>query len=103
MAKLKEEAMAYEPSNTKNIADLDEVSVELDLLDGSGTDKDGKDFKYKYIVVKEENYRVPGIVLSQLKGILEENPNLTHFKVKRNGSGLATQYQVIAKVSAQKV
>ena len=49
MATLKEEAKAYIPKQTKNIADLSEVDVNVALLDGEGTDAEGKEFKYKSI------------------------------------------------------
>jgi hypothetical protein len=66
MAKLKDEAMAYESKLTKNIADLD-----------------------------GEKYRVPNSVLKQLKVLLEDNPDLKKFKVKKSGVGLNTDYTVI--------
>lgn len=95
MATLKESAQAYEPPKTLNIADLEKVSTDLDLKDGSGKDKDGEEFKYKYIVVKDQEYRVPGTVLGSLKAILEKMPNLKHFSVLKSGEGRATRYQVI--------
>ena len=45
MATLKEEALAYEPPQTMNIADLEKIPVEIELFDGEGTSKDGEVFK----------------------------------------------------------
>lgn len=97
MGTLKEEAQAYEPKAlTKNIAELDKVSIDFKLEDGSGTNKDTKEeFKYKYIEINGEEYRVPGIVLGDLKAILEEKPDLKTFKVKRTGKGFDTRYTII--------
>lgn len=95
MATLKEAAQGYIPPQTKNIADLDKFSVDLEIKDGAGTDKDGEPFNYKYVEVNGEQYRVPGKVLGDVKKILEANPTTKFFKVAKTGSGLATQYTVI--------
>lgn len=95
MATLKENAMAYEPKETKNIADLSEVSVELNLETGAGKDNEGKEFTYKFIKLNGEEYRVPGKVLGDLKAILQKKPTLKKFSVTKKGQGLNTQYTVI--------
>lgn len=95
MASLKDEAKAYTPTQTKNIADLKEVSVELHLEDRKGKNKDNETFEYKVIVVDGEDYRVPGKVLGDLKSILEKKPTLKTFSVSKKGTGLNTQYTVI--------
>jgi len=95
MSNIKENALAYMPKQTKNIADLEKVSVELDLEDRDGTDSDGKPFYYKVLIIDGEEYRVPGVVLGDLKTHLEANPELTHFKVIRKGTGKSTKYTVI--------
>ena len=95
MAKLKEEARDYEPPQTKNIADLEKVSVDVDLEDREGSDKNGKKFKYKVFIADGEDYRVPGVVLGDLKEILKEKPFLKFFKVNKKGEGLQTKYTVI--------
>ena len=76
MGTLKEGAMAYEPPTTLNIADLDKVPVEMELKDGEGKDSAGEVFKYKYVVIDEKQYRVPGRVLGGIKGILEKMPHI---------------------------
>ena len=95
MATLKDFAKEYEPKQTKNIADLTEVSTDLEIISKTGKDKDGKEFDYLVIVVDGEDYRIPGKVVGDLKAILKENPALKKFKVKKSGSGLATTYTVI--------
>ena len=95
MASLGEEAKAYIPKQTKNIADLAEVSTALDLKDGAAADADGKEFTYKYIEVDGDEYRVPGKVLKDLKAILEKKPTLKTFSVSKQGQGLNTTYTVI--------
>ena len=103
MTNLKEEAQAYKPTTTKNIAELNEVSVDLDLQDDEFefTDADGntKVVKQKIIEINEEKYRVPVSVIQQLKVMIEDNPNLTKFKVKKTGEGKdKTRYTVIPLV-----
>ena len=99
MANLKETASAYIAPQTLNIADLDVVLVSSDVQTQTGTNKDGEDFEYNYIEVEDKNYRVPNSVLTKLKTILEEQPNLTKFKVKKSGTGLQTRYTVIPIVA----
>lgn len=102
MAKLGEFAKEYEtPSATKNIADLSEVSTDLELEDDTFefTDKvtgDVKKVTQKVINLNGENYRVPISVVQQLKVLLEDNPDLKTFKVKKSGSTKDdTRYQCI--------
>jgi hypothetical protein len=95
MQSIRDAAKAYVPKQTKNIAELPSVSADLAVMQGEGQDKDGKKFEYDYIEVNSEQYRVPGKVLNDLKQILAEKPNLKLFKVKKQGTGLNTQYTVI--------
>jgi len=95
MATIKEEAKDFKPMQTKNIADLDKVDVSLDIQDREGTDKDDNVFKYKVVVVGGEDYRIPNIVIGQLKSILEKKSDLKTFSVSKTGTGLSTQYTVI--------
>lgn len=96
MAKLKEEAQAYEPQQAKNIAELEIVDINLEVKESQEFETDeGKKFKYKYVEFEGDKYRVPNTVLEQLKGLLEERPKMTKFRVKKSGSGLNTKYQVI--------
>jgi len=102
MTKLNDFAKDFEPaSKTKNIADLKEVSTDIDLIDDEFevTDKVTKQVKVvkqKVIVVAGEQYRVPNSVIAQLKVILEDNPNCKKFKVKKSGTTMDdTRYMVI--------
>jgi len=102
MTKLNEYAKDFEPtSKTKNIADLKEVSTDIDLVDDEFevTDKvtkQVKKVKQKVIVVAGDKYRVPASVIGQLKVVLEDNPSCKKFKVKKSGTTMDdTRYQVI--------
>jgi len=102
MTKLNEFAKDFVPaSKTKNIADLKEVSMDIELIDDEFevTDKvtkQVKTVKQKVIIVDNEQYRVPSSVIGQLKGLLEEMPNCKKFKVKKTGTTMDdTRYQVI--------
>lgn len=96
MATLREEAMAYEPPQTLNIADLEKVPVSVEIFEKESKDADGKPFKYKYAVFNDEEYRVPASVLEKIQTILKLKPQVEHVKVKKSGSGLGTRYKVEA-------
>ena len=95
MESIKAAAQAYKPQQTHNICDLQKVSVDLQLEDREGVDKDNKAFSYKVVVIAGEEYRVPGKVLGDLKSIIEKKPDLKTFAVMKKGTGLATTYTVI--------
>lgn len=95
MASIKDEAQAYEPPQTKNIANLEKIPTNIEVVEKEYTKGDGDKFKLKVIVVNDEEYRVPTSVLKSLKAILEEKPDLKFFKVKKSGEGLKTEYTVI--------
>jgi len=95
MVTLNEFAQAFESKQTKNIADLKEVSTTLNVEPRSGLDKNKEKFTYNVIVIDGEEYRVPDSVMTGLKAILEKKPTLTKFSVSKTGSGLNTSYQVI--------
>lgn len=92
---IKNTALAYESKSVGNIADLSKVSTDLVLEDREGVNDEQKTFEYKVITVEGQDYRVPVSVLKNLKTILEDNPNLKYFKVRKSGQGLATEYTVI--------
>jgi hypothetical protein len=97
MTSLNEFAKGYTPETAvKNISDLKEVDVTVNLEDREGTDKKGNTFKYKAIVVNGETYRVPSSVIGALKAILEKKPSLKKFSVARQGKSKEdTKYTVI--------
>ena len=98
MGTIKQEASAYESHSVGNIADIPKVSADLVLEDREGTNDEGKTFTYKVVEIEGQFYRVPASVLKSLKAILEDSPNLKFFKVKKTGTGLATEYTVIPLV-----
>jgi hypothetical protein len=96
MTSLSEFAKGFTPATTKNISDLKEVDVSLQLEDREGMDKKTNAFKYKVIVVNGEDYRVPSSVIGALKAILEKKPTLKKFSVARQGKSKEdTKYTVI--------
>lgn len=94
MAKLSEEALTYEGPKTKNISELAEVPVDVEVQEKTAGEGENS-FTYKYITVNGEDYRIGASVLKQLKAHLENNPKLTKFKVTKVGEGLKTEYTVI--------
>jgi hypothetical protein len=94
MSSLKEEASAYEQKRTLNIVDLDKVDLSYPVEDRTGTDKEGKAFNYKVIVINSQEYRVPNTVLEEIKKILKLKPETKFVKVTKKGTGLNTSYAV---------
>ena len=101
MASIGQEAINYEPPQTKNIAELEKIDILLPLIDGEGKDKDGEVFKYKYLEVEGEKYRVPGSVLGGIKAVLKKMPHVTHVTVDKEGMGMNTRYHVMPFVEAK--
>ena len=97
MGSLKDESKAFEAKGVLTIADLNQVDINLNLFEGEGINSnDGKPFKFRYIEVEGQQYRVPDSVRSQIKEILSMKPDCKLIKVKKTGAGMLTKYQVIA-------
>lgn len=93
---LKDEALESESiAKSKNITELPQVSNALFVEQETFTNNEGKEVTIKVVRVGKERYRVPQSVLNSLKVILEDNPNLRTFKVKKTGEGMDTRYTVI--------
>jgi len=106
MATIKESALAYEPPQTKNIAELEYVSVDIDIAEETHQKNDGEEFTVKIAVIDNQKYRIPNSVLEGLKSILKKFPDTKYFCVDRSGAGMNTKYQVLphqGKVSEVKV
>jgi len=94
MTSLKEEAIAYVQKQTLNVADLDKVDLSFPIEDRVGTDNEGKDFKYKVIVMNDQEYRIPNTVIEEIQKILKLKPETKAVKVSKTGAGLNTRYSV---------
>ena len=91
MGTIKDKAKEYEAkAKVKNISELPSIETNLVVFDDADAE-----FPYSYIEVNGERYKIPTSVLASLKAILEENPNLKKFKVKKSGEGMDTRYTVI--------
>lgn len=95
MTTLKQTAKEYVAPATKNIADLEKVSINIELQTQEAKDKDNNPFTYQYFELEGVKYRVPNTVIDQLKGFIEMKPNLEYIRVLKKGSGMNTQYQVV--------
>jgi len=95
MASIKQGAEAYVPPQTLNIADLEKVSIDMDLKEGIGSEGTKDQFKYMYVEIDKKKYRVPGCVLGSIKALLKKIPALEFVSVIKEGTGLQTRYQVI--------
>lgn len=88
-------AKEYEPQQMKNIADLEVVRSDIDIKAETRKDANNDEYRVMFIVIDGVEYRVPPSVITQLKAVIEEKPDLVSFKVTKTGTGLGTSYQVI--------
>jgi len=95
MVTVKEKAESYESPKTKNIADLELVSVDENIQERVYKEGEEDEFTLNVMVIDGEDYRVPDSVLKDLKALVEDNPKLTHFKVLKSGSRMKTSYTVV--------
>lgn len=95
MATIKQEARDYEGAVTKNITDLQKISVDIEITENTYTKEDGEDFSIKEFEVEGQKYRMPNSVLANLKVILEKKPELKCFSVSKTGEGMQTKYTVV--------
>jgi len=101
---LKETAQAYvPPQQTLNIAELERVSVNVELSEEQHIDKDGNPFKINVFEQDGKKYRVPSSVLKGIKSIIERIPTTTHICVLKSGNGMDTSYQVIPNNPVEQV
>ncbi len=95
MATLREEAMAYEPPQTLNIADLAAVTLDdLEVDEAEKLNSEGETFRYKFALIDGKEYRIPNSVLEEIQTIIKLKPEVKSVKVNKTGSGLATRYKV---------
>lgn len=93
---LKQEIENYQPNTTMNVTDLKFVTTDMEILDsGELTNNDGEKFSYKYIQISDIKYRIPPVVIGDMKEILKSFPDTTKFKVTRKGAGINTRYAVM--------
>ncbi len=95
MVTLKEAAENYEPSKTKNIAELEAVSVEQEIVTETRKNNEGENYVISFVLIDGLEYRVPKSVLEQLQEIQKAKPGLKTFKVSKKGEGMNTKYTVI--------
>jgi len=95
MSSIKEAAEQFEPTTTKNISELESVSVDLELYEKTFKQGTPDEFTIKVTRIDDVEYRVPITVLADLKAILEKKPGLKEFAVSKSGQGMNTSYTVI--------
>lgn len=95
MTNLRETAKAYQPQQTKNIAELEAVSLDVPITEKTAKNKDGVEFSFYVATILGEEYRVPSSVLNDIKAIMTAKPTLKTVKVIKKGQGMATSYTVI--------
>jgi len=98
MTTLKEGAEAYEPKNTLNIADLNEVSIEVPMEERKFKEGTPDEFTIMVALVDDKEYRVPWTVLKQVKEMLvhPKTRTMKKFSVLKTGEGQQnTRYNVL--------
>lgn len=97
MATIREAAQAFEPQQTHNIAELEEVSVDIEIQTNKGKTRDGEEFEFYFTTIDGKDYRIPSSVLAGLKALLKKAPQMKAFSVLKEGTGMNTKYQVIPR------
>lgn len=93
---IKEKVKTIEKKTTKNISELEKVSVNLEVgVRGPFNKGTPEEFFIDVVVVNGEDYYMPFAVQIALKEILVKFPMLKDFSVMKTGEGKATRYQVI--------
>jgi hypothetical protein len=95
MATVRESAENFVPASSLTIADLEAVSVSEDIVEKTYKEGTADEYTNNVIVKEGKDYRVPDIVLKNLKAVLKEKPNMTTFKVTKEGEGIHTSYTII--------
>ena len=99
MATLKDEALAYEPKVTKNIADLEKFDASEPVLTRKGKNNDDEEYEYYVLVRDGEDYRIPNSVMDTIKNLIETNvkhgKEVKYFSVDKKGEGMKSKYSVI--------
>lgn len=96
MTTIKEAAQAYEPKQTKNIADLKRINATEIILHKVVDEGKSTQWEYNYVEIDDVEYRVPDSVLKQLKIHVAANSDFTHFQVVKEGTGkTGTTYTVV--------
>jgi|TARA_Y100000034_G_scaffold18559_1_gene20627 hypothetical protein len=95
MGSLREEALAYEPQTTLNIADLTAVPIDdLNLIHEEKEDSEGHPYSQNIVVIDGKRYRVPATVLEGIQTIIRLKPEVKNVKVIKSGEGKLTKYKV---------
>jgi len=94
MPTLKEVATGFVAPEKLNAADLDFLSVDMELKTLKGKNEQGEEYLYRAFVDGVKEYYVANSVIQQIQEILKLKPEAKKFTVKKTGSGLATRYKV---------
>lgn len=95
MGSLREEAEAYEPQTTLNIADLTAVPIDdLNLVREDKEDAEGKPYTQNIVTIDGKRYRVPATVLEGIQTIIKLKPSIKNVRVLKSGEGKLTKYKV---------
>lgn len=94
MVTLGEYAKTYEAQKVGNVADLDELPLNVPISEKKGVDKDNVPYSYFVVEINGLQYRVPGSVIDEIQMLQKLSPNLTKVKVIKSGSGMNTKYKV---------
>lgn len=100
MVTLREKAIAYTPTQTLNIADLDSFPVDAEVFEATKEKKNDKGevetFSYNYVLFNDVEYRIPNSVVEQIQTILSLKPEVQFVRARKTGSGLNTKYKTEA-------
>ena len=93
---IRQKAIEATSENTeiKNVADLVQINIDTVLESRTFAKGTDKEFTINGFEVDGVFYRVPNTVVTQIKILLEDIPDLQFVKVKKSGKDLNTVYMV---------
>ena len=84
----------YEPQTILNVAELDEVPLDVMINVEKKTNEDGEVYLQKFFIYNDKKYRVPNPVFEEIQKILKLRPDAKKVKVVKTGEGLKSRYKV---------
>ena len=96
MITIRQKAEQYKQKQTLTVADLANFGVDAEIHEGEGLDEKGEAYKYNYIEIAGQKYRIPDSVIEQIQTILNLKPTISIVSASKSGSGLGTRYKVSA-------
>ena len=85
MTTLKDASLSH--TAKKELYHLDSVPVDIEMQEGSFTNKEGKEVKYNFVEIEGYQYTVKAKVLAALKSIVQARPDVKNVQFQKTETG----------------